>query len=138
MTEKSRLNGGVARLTLAALLLLNTLMQLAGGAMMIARPRTIATDTFGISITADAARLVAVIGGATLAFALVSGTAAVGVLQRQPWARLPVVLLGAMLLAVGVVMLGQGLKIGNVDLAKGVVFLVAGLAYGPGAAPAKA
>ena len=43
---------------------------------MVARPEEIANDTFGMHIAGDASSLMAVIGGATLSYSLVSGTAA--------------------------------------------------------------
>jgi hypothetical protein len=125
-TSTRRTNGGPLRVVLSVLLTANALMQLAGGIMMLARPEKIARDTFGIHITGDAAPLMAVIGGATLGYALLSATAAVGVLQRLAWARLSVVLASGMLITVGAVMLGSGLRIGTLDLAKGFILMVVG------------
>jgi hypothetical protein len=127
--QPAALNQGLARLALFVLLLANTVAQLAGGAMMLTEPSKLAGETFGVSITGEAASLVAVLGGATLGYALVSGTAAVAVLERRASASVLVFLLSAMLVAVGAVMLGQGLRIGVLDLAKGMVFLAVGLAY---------
>jgi len=129
MTNPVQRRGGPLPLILAAVLFINSLIQVAGGAMMILRPERIASETFGISNLREAAPLMAVIGGATLGYALLSATAAVGAFQRRTWAWLPITLLGMMLIAVCAAMLGQGLRIGNLDLAKGVVFLVGGLAY---------
>jgi hypothetical protein len=127
--QPAALKQGRARVGLFVLLLANTIAQLAGGAMMLTEPHQLAGETFGVSITGEATSLVAVLGGATFGYALVSGTAAVAVLQRREWASVLVFLLSAMLVAVGAVMVGQGLRIGVLDLAKGGVLLTVGLAY---------
>jgi hypothetical protein len=115
---------GVKNGVVLVLLVLNALMELGGGGMMIARPLELGRDTFGLAVGAEAASLVALIGGATLSYALLSAVAAVGVLQRRSWARLLVGLLGAMLAIVGSVMLASGMRIGAFDLAKGVIFVL--------------
>jgi hypothetical protein len=131
MTEQrlSQVRESAGRLTLFALLLANTALQTAGGAMMLAKPQKLALETFGIEIAVEAEPLVTVIGGATLSYALLSGAAAVGVLRRRAWAHLSVVLLGSMLIAVGAVMVTYGMRIGSLDLAKGLVFVVGGGVY---------
>jgi hypothetical protein len=119
------------RAVFAALLLMNAAAQGAGGAMMIANPQKLARETFGLSISAEAAPLVCAIGGAALSYALVSVAAAVGVLKRRAWASLVAVLLGGMLIAVGAVMLAHGMRVGAIDLAKGAVFVFGGLVHRP-------
>jgi hypothetical protein len=122
---------GIVRAVLLLLLLANTVMELGGGVMMIAEPGTVGADTFGVPIANDAMPLVALIGGATLSYALVSATATMGVLKRRAWAPLTVLLLGAMLIIVGGVMFGHGMRIGGFDLAKGFALMIGGLLYWP-------
>jgi hypothetical protein len=115
------------RIVLVVLLALNLLMELGGGIMMILRPGELGRETFGLAVGGDAEGLVALVGGATLSYALLSAVAAVGVLRRRPEARVLVTLLGVMLALVGVVMLSQGMRIGAFDLAKGAIFVLFGL-----------
>lgn len=131
MTDRSgeTPRGNTLRVVLGVFLLANTFMQLGGGIMMITRPERLASDTFGLVVRGDAASLVVVIGGATLSFALLSTTAAVGILRRREWAQVSVMLLGGMLLIVGAVMFVHGVPMGLVDLVKGVVFVVGGFAH---------
>jgi hypothetical protein len=115
------------RFVLLVLLALNTLMEIGGGIMMILRPDELGRETFGLAMGGGAEALVALIGGATLSYAVLSAVAAVGVLRRRPEARVLVTLLGVMLALVGVVMLSQGIRIGAFDLAKGAIFVLGGL-----------
>jgi hypothetical protein len=116
------------RIVLIVLLALNTVMELGGGIMMILSPDELGRDTFGLVIGGDARALVALIGGATLSYAVLSAVAAQSVFRHRPEAARLVTILGVMLAIVGVVMLSQGMRIGGFDLAKGVVFVLGGLA----------
>jgi hypothetical protein len=84
------------RFVLLVLLALNTLMEIGGGIMMILRPDELGRETFGLAMGGGAEALVALIGGATLSYAVLSAVAAVGVLRRRPEARVLVTLLGVM------------------------------------------
>jgi hypothetical protein len=119
---------GMKRIVLLVLLALNTLLEIGGGIMMIAEPVKLGRDTFGLAVGSDAAALVALIGGATLSYAVLSAVAGLSVLKRWPAASTLVTLLGVMLSLVGIVMLTHGMQIGMFDLAKGVIFVVGGLA----------
>jgi hypothetical protein len=119
----------MTRVILFLLLAGNALTQLLGGAMMIARPEQLGRDTFGLSADPGVLSLVPLVGGVTLSYALLSLAAAIGVLGRRDWARLLVLLMAAMLALVGLVMLGHGMRIGAVDLAKGAVLALGALAY---------
>jgi hypothetical protein len=116
------------RIVLVVLLALNTLLEVGGGIMMILKPEELGRDTFGLAVRGDAAVLVVLIGGVTLSYSVLSAVAAVGVLRRRPEGRSLVTVLGVMLAMVGVVMLSQGMRIGAFDLAKGVAFVLGGLA----------
>ena len=106
---------------LLVLLGLNAVMQLGGGTMMTLRPAKMAVEVFRTSATPETMKLVGVVGGATLSFALLT---VVAMLMLVRDARLGFALArleGVMLALVGAVMLETGTSMGAVDIAKGVV-----------------
>ena len=120
------------KLALVVLLALNGIMQLGGGTMMTLRPAKMAKEVFGSAPTPEALRLVGVIGGATLSFALLTAVVVWTLLRdpRQGFALARVE--GVMLGLVGCVMLATGTSAGVIDIAKGVVItLVAWSASAP-------
>ncbi len=109
------------KVILLALLGLNGVMQLGGGTMMALRPSKMAVEVFHCAATPDTAKLVGVIGGATLSFALLTAAAIVALVRdaRQGFALAWVE--GLMLTLVGAVMVATGTSAGAIDIAKGVV-----------------
>jgi len=122
----------VRKVILLALLGLNAVMQLGGGTMMTLRPAKMAVEVFHSAATPEAVRLVGVIGGATLSFALLTVVAMLALVRdaRDGFALAWVE--GLMLTLVGVVMVATGTSAGAIDVAKGVV--IALVAWPAGAA----
>jgi hypothetical protein len=120
----------VRKLILLVLLGLNAVMQLAGGTMMTLRPAKMTAEVFKSGVTPDTARLVAVIGGATLSFALLTLGAMLAVV-REPRLGFAVARLeGLMLGCVGLVMVETGTSVGVIDIAKGVVIALVAWPHG--------
>jgi hypothetical protein len=106
---------------LLVLMGLNALMQAGGGLMMLSSPGKMASQLFHVSPSADVNRLMAVIGGATLAFMLLSLTALALVLRERAGGYELAFMLGVVLGGIGIVMLATGFACGTIDLLKGFV-----------------
>lgn len=109
------------RLALVVLLGLNGIMQLGGGTMMTLRPAKMAREVFHTAPTPEAQKLLGVIGGATLSFALLSVVTFWTVLRDQRRGFALARVQGVMLGLVGGVMVATGTSAGAIDIAKGVV-----------------
>src|SRR5712691_9933303 len=109
------------RMILVALLALNGLMQVVGGTMMLLAPQQALTGIFKMAPSGDVLRLVAVVGGSTLAWLLLSGLNLTWVFRgRRPGFTLAIVQ-GLMLVVVGLIMTATGTTAGLIDAGKGIL-----------------
>lgn len=110
---------------LLVLLGLNALVQAGGGLMMLSSPGKMAREVFEVTPGPDVNRLLAVIGGATLAFMLLSLTALVLVWRERAGGYELALMLGLVLGGIGVVLSASGFSSGLIDVVKGAVLLLA-------------
>jgi hypothetical protein len=106
---------------------LNTLMQLAGGSLMLSAPAKAARDIFAVAAPVSTAdeRLVSVIGAATLSFALITGTALIWSWRGRRSGFDLALISGLVLIMIGVALLASGTSAGGIDVAKGVAIALA-------------
>jgi hypothetical protein len=106
---------------------LNTVLQLAGGTLMLSAPAQAARDIFAVPapVPADTERLVSVIGAATLSFALITGTALIWSWRGRRSGFDLALISGLVLIMIGVVLLASGTSAGGIDVAKGVAIAAA-------------
>ena len=111
---------------LLVLLGLNGLMQLVGGALMIAAPENAADGFFRVAATPDVRRILPVIGGCTLSFLFLTIVTILWVLRDRREGYTLAILQGIMLAILGPIMVATGTAAGGIDATKGLLIAVCG------------
>jgi hypothetical protein len=110
---------------LMVLLILNVLMELGGAGVMLLSPASFVPSMLHMALSADVVRAVAIVGGSTLAFAVVAGASVISLWRNRDEGYTLALVHGLMLLVVGAIMGATGTAVGFIDAAKGLVLTVA-------------
>jgi hypothetical protein len=110
---------------LLVLLSLNAVAQLGGGTLMAASPAKAAVDIFHVAATPEAMRLLPIIGGAVLGYAMLSGICLLWVLRGRRAGFELARAFGLAMIGIGIIMLVTGTSAGAIDVLKGSLIAAA-------------